>query len=170
LPYPWDPEIEALSKEELEKRDKWQSLFMPSGAMVAGRVDTQHWLTFGTQETLPLLYGKQPVLMASSGAEAVVRIGAYSANPSVENKRVLNWSTLPEGYDLNVRMSGLLWPEAAQRIANSAYLTREGIGQGQVILFSGQPNFRGAARGTLRLWLNALVYGSGLGAEPRVDL
>jgi precorrin-6B methylase 1 len=65
-------------------------------------------------------------------------------------------------------MSGLVWPEAAQRIANSAYLTRERVGRGQVILFSGEPNFRGAALGTNRLWLNAVVYGAGLGASSRI--
>ena len=170
LSYPWDPELELPSKEELKKRDEWQRLFMPSGAIVAGRTDTKHWLTFGTEETLPLLYGKQPVLMTNGAAEAVVRVGTFTANDAVEAKRILNWSTLPEGEDLQVRMSGLLWPEAASRIANSAYLTRERLGNGQVILFSGQPNFRGGARGTLRLWLNALIYGPGLGAEPSIDL
>ena len=65
-------------------------------------------------------------------------------------------------------MSGLLWPEAAQRIANSAYLTRDRIGKGQLILFSGEPNFRGATLGTNRVWLNAVVYGAGLGTEPRI--
>ena len=170
LSYPWDPELELPSKEELKKRDEWQRLFMPSGAIVAGRTDTKHWLTFGTEETLPLLYGKQPVLMTNGAAEAVVRVGTFTPNDAVEAKRILNWSTLPEGEDLQVRMSGLLWPEAASRIANSAYLTRERLGNGQVILFSGQPNFRGGARGTLRLWLNALIYGPGLGAEPSIDL
>lgn len=67
-------------------------------------------------------------------------------------------------------MSGLLWPEAAQRIANSAYLTRERMGRGQMILFSGQPNFRGASKGTNRLLLNAIVYGPGLGASANIDL
>ena len=69
-----------------------------------------------------------------------------------------------------MRMSGLLWPEAAQRIANSAYLTHEKAGSGQIILFSGQPNFRGAARGTNRLLLNAVVYGAGLGSRPKITL
>ena len=32
---------------------------------------------------------------------------------------------------LGSRMSGLVWPEAAQRIANSAYLTRERVGKGK---------------------------------------
>ena len=65
-------------------------------------------------------------------------------------------------------MSGLVWPEASQRIANSAYLTREKVGKGQIILFSGEPNFRGSARGTNRLWLNAVVDGSGLGTDSIV--
>ena len=61
-------------------------------------------------------------------------------------------------------MSGLrrCGPEAAQRIANSAYLTRERVGKGQIILFAGEPNFRGSTRGTNRVWLNAVVYGPGL--------
>ena len=50
-----------------------------------------------------------------------------------------------------------------------AYLTRERIGDGQVILFSGEPNFRGATLGTNRLWLNAIVYGPGLGTRSRIS-
>ena len=42
------------------------------------------------------------------------------------------------------------------------------IGKGQIILFSGEPNFRGSARGTNRLWLNAVIYGSGLGTNTLV--
>ena len=166
--YPWELDKERFSQEELENRDKWQSIFMPSGAMIAGRVDQKHWLTFGTQESLPLLYGNYPVLMTGDNAEAVVRVGEFVPNDEIENYRSINWSSLPPGKDLNVRMSGLVWPEAAQRIANSAYLTRESVGKGQIILFSGEPNFRGSTRGTNRLWLNAVVYGAGLGTDPRV--
>ena len=155
------------SKQELEKRDRWQSQFMPSGSFVAGRIDNEHWLTFGTPDTLPLLYSRVPVLMTNSSSEAVVRVGEI-VDSEAEEYRSINWSDMPPGKDLNVRMSGLVWPEAAQRIANSAYLTRERVGRGQVILFSGEPNFRGAALGTNRLWLNAVVYGAGLGASSRI--
>ena len=89
---------------------------------------------------------------------------------AIKDFRVINWSSIPPGKDLNVRMSGLVWPEAAQRIANSAYLTRERIGKGQIILFAGEPNFRGSTRGTNRLWLNALIYGAGLGASSKINL
>ena len=159
-----------LSKDELEKRDKWQSIFMPSGAMVVGRVDSEHWLTFGTPEILPLLYGNQPILMTNNQSEEVVRIGKLNKNYGSEEARAINWSTLPSGYDMQVRMSGLVWPEASQRIANSAYLTRERVGKGQVILFSGEPNYRGSALGTNRLWLNAVIYGTGLGTNQKIVL
>jgi hypothetical protein len=142
---------------------------MPSGAIVAGRIDNEHWLTFGTSNTIPVLYSNLPILMTGSNADAAVRIGQMIPNENIDASRVLNWSSIPAGNDLNVRMSGLVWPEASQRIANSAYLTRERIGDGQVILFSGEPNFRGATLGTNRLWLNAIVYGPGLGARQRIS-
>ncbi|MDA9340444.1 M14 family metallopeptidase [Gammaproteobacteria bacterium] len=168
IEYPWESAEERLSQEELEFRDEWQSIFMPSGAMVAGRVDNKHWLSFGVPDVLPILYGNYPVLMTGRNAEAVIRIGSYEENKEVQDYRTINWSTIPPGKDLNIRMSGLVWPEAAQRIANSAYLTRERVGKGQIILFSGEPNFRGSARGTNRLWLNAVVYGAGLGTASRI--
>ena len=167
--YPWDMDKRTITDEELIRRDNWQSKFMPSGAFVVGRVDNTHWLSFGTPDVLPILYSKQPVLMTSNRAEAVVRIGSIEPNNGSEIKQ-LNWSTIPADHDIKVRISGLVWPEASEKIANSAYLTREQIGNGQLILFSGQPNFRGSTRGTSRLWLNAVVYGAGLGTTPRINL
>ncbi|GAA0854690.1 M14 family metallopeptidase [Aliiglaciecola litoralis] len=176
LNYPWSDAPKRLKEDELKKREKWQKLFMPSGAMVAGRTDQLHWLTFGVGPTLPLLYGNLPVLMSDEKSEAVVRVGVYQAVPENEDtekqaESTANaWYTLPPAHTIQVRMSGLLWPEAAQRIANSAYLTREKMKNGQVILFAGQPNYRGSTRGTNRLLLNAVVYGPGLGAQPTIQL
>ena len=166
--YPWEGSSNKYNKAQLEKRDEWQSLFMPSGAFVAGRIDDEHWLTFGTIDTLPVLYANLPVLMTGGNSEAAVRIGEIVQSDE-ETYRTINWSDMPPNTDLNVRMSGLVWPEASQRIANSAYLTRERIGRGQVILFAGEPNFRGAALGTNRLWLNAVIYGAGLGTSARIE-
>ena len=168
IDYPWESVDKTYTKDQLQMRDKWQSLLMPSGSMVAARSDQQHWLTFGTDDLIPVLYANNPILMTGGNAEAPIRIGELIKNDEVEEARALNWSQIPKGFDLNVRMSGLVWPEASQRIANSAYLTREKIGKGQVILFSGEPNFRGSTIGTNRIWLNAVIYGSGLGASTLV--
>ena len=168
ITYPWETSDVTYTKEQLEMRDKWQSTLMPSGAIVSARTDSENWLTFGAEDVVPVLYGNYPILMTGGNSTAALRIGELIPNKDSKTKTI-NWSQIPSGYDLNVRMSGLVWPEASQRIANSAYLTREKIGKGQIILFSGEPNFRGSARGTNRLWLNAVIYGSGLGTNPLVN-
>ena len=170
ISYPWETSKKKLSQKELEDRDKWQSLFMPSGSFVGARTDQKHWLTFGSTEILPVLYSNYPVLMTDKNSQAAVRIGEIIDTPENNEVKVLNWSTIPAGKDINIRMSGLVWPEAAQRIANSAYVTRERLGSGQIILFSGEPNFRGSTLGTNRLWLNAVVYGAGLGTSKKLNL
>ena len=169
LPWLADEKIKGLDKDQLKIWEEWSAHFMPSGAILAGRVDQKHWLTFGSENQLPLLFSNHPLLMSDDQSEAAVRIGVMTENKLV-SARKLGWSTLPAGQDVRVRMSGLLWPEAAQRVTNTAYLTRESKGNGQIILFAGQPVVRGATKGTERLLLNAIVYGPGLGASTAVKL
>ena len=84
--------------------------------------------------------------MTGGNSEAVIRVGELVINPDQNQALRINWSDIPSGMDLNVRMSGLVYL-TSQRIANSAYLTRERFGAGQIILFSGEPNFRGSSLG-----------------------
>jgi hypothetical protein len=175
--YPWMKSATVDDEKVLEKQDSWLRLFSPSGAIVAGRSDEKHWLTFGTPAVLPILIANNPILMSDDSSDAVVRFGTYEKMDKISWEkavasfkdepisRKIGWSSLPNEYQLKLRMSGLLWPEANQRIANSAYLTRESKGDGQIILFASQPVFRGSTRGTNRLLLNAIVYGPGLGAN-----
>ncbi len=173
-----DDRRQATRTKELRKRDSWQTLFMPQGVFLAGRTDDQHWLTFGCGEPLPLLYGsavgRAQVLMAADGVEAPVRMGTFVPreddrdSDGMAEPEKLGWGPVPSGQMLYLRMSGLLWPEASHRLANSAYVTREKVGQGQVILFASPPAFRGAALGTTRLLANALIYGPGLGTQQPV--
>jgi hypothetical protein len=74
--YPWQAAGGKHPEEpELKKRDAWQRLFMPQGALLAARVNTNHWLTFGCGDSLPLYAADQPILMAAQGVEAPVRYG-----------------------------------------------------------------------------------------------
>ncbi len=193
LNYPWDPDAKDLDEKELKKRDQWQSLFMPQGVILAMRVDPRHWLTAGCQEPLPGLISASaegPILMAGSGVEAPVRMGWFTpgatnvveqaaetpdkkgADSKEEEKKKkdiprVGWATLPKGTEMQLRMSGLLWPEGSHRLANSAYVTREALGRGQIILFSHSPAIRGFSKGTTRLLGNAIVLGPGAGtAHP----
>lgn len=175
--YPWQTGAKDPKISDLKKRDQWQSMFMPKGAFVAGRVDLENGLTFGAENILPVLVGGVPVMMTDSSVHTAVRMGVYREiederwdRMQEDNKgpRKLAWATLPEKHELNLRMSGLIWPEAQQRLANAAYLVREAHGRGQIILFADSPMFRGSSLGTNRLLLNALVYGPGLGASQPI--
>lgn len=165
--YPWEGiDLDRGSKEELERRDDWERQFMPVGTVLAARVDEEHWLTAGCGAVLPMLFSGSDVLMADGSVECPVRFGVPEVRTGDEAEEAvrIGWSTLPGGVGLRLRMSGLLWPEAARRIANSAGVTREGVGNGQVILFPQTPTFRASALGTTRVFMNAVGYGPGLGA------
>ena len=168
--------------EELKRRDAWQRLFMPSGTLLAARVDNEHWLTFGCESPLPVMIRRSPVLMSKPSTETPVRLGFINsktstgaaqgslAEPPGKDKPLPRpgWASVPEGKDLYLRMSGLLWPEATHRLANAAYLTRESVGDGQIIIFADSPNFRASTLGTARLLMNAIVYGPGFGARQPI--
>jgi hypothetical protein len=151
-------------------------------------------LTFGCEEPLPVLAFREPVLMAGEGVEVPVRLGyltkvegklADSAKtdtteePDFSDKKGsdkkekkepprVGWSALPPTTVMHLRMSGLLWPEATHRLANSAYVTRESVGRGQIILFATRPTFRAATLGPARMMLNAMIYGPGYGAAQPI--
>lgn len=183
--YPWHnpgkaPTKKVATEEVLEKLDDWQKLFMPQGTILAARTDQKHWLTFGTGPVLPVLVARAPILMSDNSAQTPVRLGQFekisssrwkqmqAAKEDSNQPRKIGWASLPDRQQLNLRMSGLLWPEAAQRLANAAYLTREAKGKGQLILFADQPIFRGATLGSNRLLLNAMVYGPALGTDRTI--
>ncbi len=85
-----------------------------------------------------------------------------------EKKPAPGWTIAPPGFEMRLRMSGLLWPEAADRLANSAVVTRESIGSGQIILFATDPTFRAGSLGTIRIFSNAVVCGPGMGASQPI--
>lgn len=195
LEYPWTlGDDDSPEEEEAKRRDEWRALFMPQGALLAARVDDRDWLTAGCGPVLPVLVGSGPVLIPPSGGNAPVLLGAFvpappkpeepakqaatdADNPDDEEKTKEKdsveppppgWLVAPPGFELRLRMSGLLWPEAADRLAHSAYVTKESVGRGQIILFNESPTFRAASRGTTRLFMNAVVCGPGMVASTAI--
>ncbi len=139
---PKQPEV--MSSEELKKADELAQLFSPHGVILRVNLDQEEWLTFGLGESVPVMMTTSTVLMAK--------------HPPV--RTVARFAPAQD-----VRLSGLLWPEARQRLANSSYCTRDQRGKGEVILFADQPNFRAFFRGAERLLSNAILFGPGLGAS-----
>ncbi|PKL87587.1 MAG: hypothetical protein CVV23_14645 [Ignavibacteriae bacterium HGW-Ignavibacteriae-2] len=145
-------EVEKKKEEKgdlnkLAEQDKENKKFMPQGAIVRIDLNEEHWLNFGSHNKLAALYSNSSVLHAKSPVETA----AYFAD---RNK---------------LRLSGLLWPEASERLTHASYLTRERIGNGQMILFADEPNFRSYFEGTERLLLNSILLGPGFGTRQTVD-
>ncbi len=63
-------------------------------------------------------------------------------------------------YTASPLIGGYLHKSNTKKIANSAAIVVSSEGQGKVILFSDNPNFRGIWYGTNKLFLNALFFGS----------
>ena len=55
-------------------------------------------------------------------------------------------------------VAGVAWNESIDRLKGSIYLVSEPYGKGQVITFADDPHFRLFWRGTLPLFLNAVLY------------
>jgi hypothetical protein len=132
--------------EDSEDLDRWRRRFSPSGTNLLAEVDDESWLTTGTGDLLPISFSSSAALLSKFPVQTPVRFTSSG----------------------RLRLGGLLWPEARLRIANSAYLTRESLGDGQIILFASSPCFRGYHQGSARLFSNALIFGPGLGSRQPI--
>jgi hypothetical protein len=129
--------------KELIKQDKRAQLYYPKGAILDIKLDKEHWLSFGLENSVPALIQTRKALLSKKPVKTVGRFSGPG----------------------DIRLSGLLWPEARERWANTSYLTQESIGNGQLIMFANEPVYRSYFYGTARLLLNAIYLGPGLGTN-----
>ncbi len=95
-------------------------------------LDPEHPLAFGMPEKIfAFMEGTRTFALVGDGGD----VGAFTSDPAA---------------------SGYISDENAQKIASRVYLADERIGRGHVILFSGDPNFRGFWHGLTGLFVNAI--------------
>ncbi len=111
------------------------------GAIVRAVSDTLSFLTIGIRER------EVPVLVFSDRIYRTPRDVRYG-------EVVLKYAPANR-----LRLGGYLWPEVPERLADSPDLWTERIGQGRVIAFAGDPNFRAMWRGLLPIFANAALLG-----------
>jgi hypothetical protein len=132
-----------LSSEEWTEADRRARRFSPEGVFLSVDLVPEHWLTSGLPERIAALTFGSSAFIARDPVRTVARFSEPAS----------------------LHVSGLLWPEAAGRLANTAVVTREGMGRGQVILISVPPFFRACTHSTKRLFLNAALLGPGMGTR-----
>ncbi len=136
---PGSVEFPILSDDE----DAWLRRFSPEGAILRADLESDHWIAGGVGDKVPVMVRSDLALLGKAPGEI---LGQFNDSE-------------------NLRLSGLLWPEAEERLRGSAYLYREAKGRGQLIAFMGNPAYRAAFHGTSRLLLNAVFLGPGMGAR-----
>ncbi len=117
--------------------------FMPQGALLRVDLDPELFLGYGLDEDITVWFGGDDTLVAGEP----VQVGGRFADIG------------------QLHLAGLLWPEAAARMAHTAYVTREAVGRGQVILFAANPLFRRWMKDSERMFGNAVLLGPGLGTR-----
>jgi hypothetical protein len=146
------PKEEAKKKDEepetdtIKQEDELARKLYPHGAIVAVDVNTEHWLGFGCAKVTPALLNS-PLALVTENVDVPARLAGAE----------------------RLRLSGLMWEEARARWAETVYAARDAVGDGQAIVFTGPPNYRGYYHASERMLLNALFLGPGFGTAARVD-
>ncbi len=153
------PDLDAL-----RRADKLARRLSPRGTILAADLDEQHWLTFGERSPVPLMVSTNVAYLAMTNIQSQDRL-LDDATTRMTGVQVAARFAGRDG----IRLSGLLWPEARERWSDTVGVSRETLGNGQIILFAMQPNFRAYFHGGERLLLNAIFFGPGFGARTPVD-
>jgi len=110
------------------------------GALLRVRLDEDHWLAAGTDgEVQAMVEGDR--VFAPIKLDRGRNVGVYAAR-----ERLL--------------ASGLIWEPALNQLPQKAFLIHQPLGQGHVIAFAEDPNFRAYAEATQLLFINAVVLGA----------
>jgi hypothetical protein len=129
----WEP---PKKKDDEKPADERYNDFRVPGSAFRTTMNDRSYLTFGVP---------RPPAVLIEGSNAFLPVA----------KKVDNILTLDAKDPL---ISGVAWPESIERIKGSVYVVSEPFGRGQVVTFADDPHFRLFWRGTLPIFLNALLY------------
>ena len=131
-------ESDRALRRQQERRTQ-ETDFTP-GAIFAADLAPDHFLRYGYDD------GPLAVQIASPYAFAATPTGANVVR--IRREQAL--------------LSGFVWPEAEARLRGAAYAIDEPRGNGHVVLFADDPNFRNYWRGLEKLFTNALLLAPSL--------
>ena len=131
-------EEEETERAPYSEKDDREAVEVVGGAIFAGDLDISHPLGFGYKQREIFLHKnvEEPMEPTENPYGTVI---AYSAEPV---------------------LSGYVSEKNREALAGTAALIAERMGNGSVILFADNPNFRGYWYGTNKLFLNALFFSS----------
>jgi hypothetical protein len=132
-PPPKPIDLEKAIQPERERPE------LTPGAMLHVELDTEHWLAAGTDGEIQAI---------------------------VEGQRVFTPIRLDQGRNVGVYAGkdrlvagGLVWNDAQDLLASKAYLIDQPLGQGHIVAFAEDPNYRAFTEATQLLFMNAVLLG-----------
>jgi hypothetical protein len=134
---PWEaPKKKDDDKDKTPPVPEMYNDYRVPGATFRTAMNEHSYLTFGVPHSpYVLIEGSHAFLPVSHTVDNVVTIA--KEKPLV---------------------AGVAWNESIDRLKGSIYLVSEPYGKGQVITFADEPHFRLFWRGTLPLFMNAVLY------------
>jgi hypothetical protein len=110
-----------------------------SGALARVELDLAHWLAAGSDgEIQAMVVGQR--IFTPIRLDQGRNVGVYAAREQVV-------------------ASGLVWPEVADQLARKAFVIDQPVGEGRLVAFAEDPNFRGYAEATALVFANAVLLG-----------
>ncbi len=130
-PEPFD--LEKAIQPERERPDA-----VP-GAILRVVLDPDHWLSAGTDGEIQAIVESRRVFTPVK-LDKGTNVGVYAKKESVVE-------------------SGLVWDDLRDLLAQKAFLMHQPTGEGHVIAFAEDPNYRGYAEATELVFMNAVLLG-----------
>lgn len=130
----WEPP-KKKDDDKNAAEERYHEYSVP-GAAFRTKINDRSFFTFGVP---------RPPFVLIEGSDALLPVA----------HRVDNIVTIDKD---NPLAAGVAWPESLDRLKGSAYMVAERYGRGYVVTFADEPHFRLFWRGTLPLFLNAVLY------------
>jgi hypothetical protein len=111
------------------------------GAILRVTMDTDHWMSAGHDEEIQVMIEGSRVF-APIKLDRGRNVGIYGKKESLI-------------------ASGLIWPEGQDLLVQKPYVMHQPVGQGEVIAFAEDPNYRAFAEASMLLFMNAVLLGPG---------
>ena len=112
-----------------------------SGAILRAILDTEHWLTAGTDGEIGV-FSQGSLILSPITLDQGSNVGRYA---SLED----------------LVMSGVVWEDVRPQLANKPFLIHQPVGRGQLVAFTEDPNYRAYTESTMLLFMNAVLLGPG---------
>lgn len=136
--------ITPARKSTAEEDDTEPLMVTPDnvpGAFFHSDVFPRHWVTFGSQPDLSVFYSGNVVLAPVT---------------ETDGRALVSFA----GRD-QLLSSGFCWPASLELLAETPYVVYRPQGEGHVVAFADDPNFRAMYPALQRLFVNAAMFGAG---------